>query len=321
MRRASARGTTGFGVLCKVLEKDLQRQLQGFERQEVRHYLRAPDARADVIRVHQHSRSAPDLVTLAASNRQSLVAGEQTDGQLLHGLRAEENVSESDDASAESDIDDDDDGDDEEEEDGDEDDSSGDNMSLSEVKAELWRAVSAGVKVEESMLSRWLQSVYSRPLSDQERACVAAFVRKAISGAKKHAEQSSSNASHESNAKTAATSHRRSASEHSALVSTAAPSPPQYTRHTQRPTRGDYVRVLPGHARVHGLTLPIDLLIGYSQYTYLLITYLLIGYSQYTYLLNGYAQYTYLLIGYAQYPHLLIGYAQYTHLVIGCWPF
>ena len=229
--------------MCKVLEKQLQRQLLGFEEQEVRHHVRASVAAAagEADALHRHPSSAPNLVAAGEgeSQRVRLQKGETP----LHNIHAGQDDGNTNDRDHSDDDDDDGDGD-----------GDGDgggkktSLLLSDVKAQLWSAVSAGAPVSEASLTQWLQQAYSRPLSDRERAYVVAFVRQALAGAKRRAvrlQQPNTGP---------ASSSSRSASEQSALVLDTHPSP-RSARTARRPTLGDSVRVLPGHPRVRGRTL------------------------------------------------------------------
>ena len=239
LRRASDAGITRLSELCEVLEKELQRRLRGFEKQEARHFARtAEHAREDdSTPPHRHSDSAPNP-TAATSSRQSLIGGPKESETLLHKAKTGKDAADSDDGSDDvdsDDIDGADDGDGDGRAGGDDGSGGGDNkLTFSDVKAELWRAVVAGVKVEQGALAQWLEQIHSRALSDQERSWVAAFTRQAKAGASaaRDADQPRSN-------------------EHSASVSAATTSPGDPL--LPRANIGDDVLVLPGHPRVRSL--------------------------------------------------------------------
>ena len=275
LRRARDLGSTRLSVLCKVLEKQLQRPLRGFEKQEARHFAnKAKDVRENEhVQSHRRSNSAPNLMGATTSSWQSPIGGPQEDQILPHNAKARENVTDSDDgdssdgdgggdddgdAGGDGDDDADGGGDDDSDDDdggggddggagGDDDGGSGgsDNeLSFRDVKAELWRAVAAGATVDQASLARWLEQIYSRPLNGQEGAWVAAFIRQAMTGAAVSTLSARLRGDEDK-------SRRRSTSGHSALISAAptGPSPPREPL-PQRPSIGDSVRVLPGHPRV-----------------------------------------------------------------------
>lgn len=237
LRRASDTGITRLSELCEVLEKELQRRLRGFEKQEAKHFARTAehareDREDDSAPPHRDSSSAPKL-TVATSSRQSLIGGPKESETLLHEAKAVKDVADSDDGSDDVDnVDingaDDDDGDGRARGDS----GGGDNkIAFSELKAELSRAVLAGVQVDQGALTQWLEEkIHFRPLSDQERSWVAAFTRQSVAGAS-----------------AARDSDQSRGNEHSASVSAATTSPGDPL--LQRATIGDDVLVLPGHPR------------------------------------------------------------------------
>ena len=249
-----------------MLEKQLQRPMREFEKQEARHFAsEAKDVRENErVESRRRSNSAPNLMGATTSSRQSLIGGPQEGEILPHNAKARENVTDSDDGDGsdvgsdggggEGDDDSDDDGGGGDDDDGDDEGDGGDDdggsggsdneLTFRDLKAELWRAVAAGVTVDQASLARWLEQIHSRPLSAQEGAWVAAFIRQAMTGA--GASKLSRRLRGDEDM-----SRRRSSSEHSALMS-AAPTGPPTPRGPlpQRPTIGDSVRVLPGHPRV-----------------------------------------------------------------------